>query len=60
MPLGHHRVDPGEWPEFIAATNGEHAEILRQFVSWYLRKPRARLPKRPDAGERDAGASLNL
>lgn len=45
-----------EWYEFDAAAKAagtERATLVREFIAWYLRKPGAKLPQRPDrlAGE---------
>ena len=47
MDLAHFRIDGPDWTEFQAATGGEHAENLRQYVAWYLRRRGTRMPKRP-------------
>ena len=42
-----------EWYEFDAAAKSmgtERASVVREFIAWYLRKPGAKMPKRPDAG----------
>ena len=51
MPNRVIRMDD-EWDE-LAEVAGKHkrAEVIRQFVRWYLRKPGARLPRRPERGE---------
>ncbi|WP_435110203.1 hypothetical protein [Nocardiopsis synnemataformans] len=41
-----------EWYEFDAAAKSmdtERATLLREFIAWYLRKPGAKMPKRPPA-----------
>jgi hypothetical protein len=36
------------WEPFGAAVGmRERAEVIRQFVAWYLRRPGAKLPVRP-------------
>ncbi len=50
----HLRADPAVWEDFTAATEGEHAEITRQFWAWYVRRPGAKLPKRPPHAEPDS------
>lgn len=51
------RVPDDEWVPFEAATkavrpNGRspRASVLREFIRWYMRRPGAKLPTRPDAG----------
>ena len=42
-----------EWYEFDAAAKAqetERAAVIREFIAWYLRKPGAKLPVRPEAG----------
>lgn len=41
-----------EWYEFELAAKSmdtERAAVIREFIAWYLRKPGAKMPKRPDA-----------
>ncbi|MFJ6215053.1 hypothetical protein ACIQGZ_17210 [Streptomyces sp. NPDC092296] len=41
-----------EWYDFdtAAKTMGtERATLIREFIAWYLRRPGAKLPQRPDA-----------
>lgn len=51
------RIPDSEWAPFERATKAVHdkgrsprAKVLREFVNWYMRRPGAALPKRPDAG----------
>lgn len=51
------RVPDEEWLPFEAATRAVHAEgrsprarVLREFMNWYMRRPGAKPPQRPDAG----------
>jgi hypothetical protein len=46
-----------EWAPFEAATRAMHptgrsprTAVIREFIRWYMRRPGAVLPKRPDAG----------
>jgi hypothetical protein len=46
-----------EWDPFLDAAKVIHpegrsprAKVLREFIRWYMRRPGAALPKRPDAG----------
>lgn len=42
------RVDGKLWDAFGAATGlRERAEILREFMRWYIHEPGAKMPKRP-------------
>jgi uncharacterized membrane protein YcfT len=47
MPVIRLRADTAVWEDFTTATNGQHAEITRQFWAWYVRRPGAKLPRRP-------------
>jgi len=45
------RIDRATWTEFgeaAAATGTDRSKLLREFIDWYLRRPGAKLPKRPD------------
>lgn len=42
-----------EWYDFDAAAKSqdtERAAVIREFIAWYLRRPGAKMPQRPDAG----------
>lgn len=46
------RIPADEWQEFDDAAKGQHpptdrATLVREFIRWYLRKPGAKLPRRP-------------
>jgi len=41
------RADASVWEEFAAATDGQQAEVTREFWAWYVRRRGAKLPKRP-------------
>ena len=44
--------EQGLWVEFGEATRDDkdgRSGVLRDFISWYLHKPGAALPDRPDA-----------
>ena len=47
-PIQHIRIPDEDWEAFNKATGGKGAAVVRAFVAWYLRKPRAVLPKRPE------------
>ena len=43
-----------EWFDFEAAAQAmgmERAAVLREFIDWYLHKPGAKMPKRPERGQ---------
>lgn len=51
------RTPDGEWIPFEKAAKAVHpkgrsprAKVLREFMRWYMRRPGAKLPARPDAG----------
>lgn len=51
------RAPDGEWEPFEAATRAVHperrsprAQVIREFMRWYMRRPGAELPERPPAG----------
>jgi len=42
------RVEQTLWDKFGALVGPrERAEVIRQFIRWYVREPGAKLPKRP-------------
>lgn len=50
------RIDRETWAEFgeaTAAMDANRSETIRQFIDWYLRRPGAKMPKRPDLKEGD-------
>ncbi|MFJ9771157.1 hypothetical protein ACIRVF_07930 [Kitasatospora sp. NPDC101157] len=47
------RIPDDEWLPFGEATKSQEAsraEVVRDFIRWYLRRPGAKLPPRPEAG----------
>jgi hypothetical protein len=47
------RIPNDEWLPFDDATKDAgvaRAEAVREFIRWYLRRPGAKLPVRPEAG----------
>jgi hypothetical protein len=45
------RIDRDDWAEFGEATaemGTDRSKEIRAFVDWYLRRPGAKMPKRPD------------
>jgi hypothetical protein len=50
------RIPEDLWDELgtVAPENVSRSEVIRAFIEWYVRRPGAKLPKRPDtppAGE---------
>jgi hypothetical protein len=46
------RVDEESWEEFGAASESvgtDRSALIRDFMRWFVRKPGAKLPKRPAA-----------
>ncbi|MCZ7413117.1 hypothetical protein [Streptomyces sp. WMMC897] len=42
------RVPDQDWEDFgRLAGERERARVLREFIAWYVRRPKATLPKRP-------------
>ena len=52
--IQHIRIPDEEWLAFNKATGGKGAATVRAFIGWYLRRPRAAMPKRPEATQ-DSG-----
>ena len=49
------RISDEDWGDFESATASmgtDRAKAINQFLRWYLRRPGATLPKRPDAKPR--------
>ncbi|MFB4306962.1 hypothetical protein [Actinomadura sp. GTD37] len=43
------RIDDADWEEFGKQVGErQRAETIRQFIRWRLRRPGAKLPRRPD------------
>lgn len=40
-------VDIGLWERFGAIARPNRSTVLREFIAWYLREPKAKLPARP-------------
>lgn len=50
-PARQMRIPDEDWYEFetaAASQNTDRASAVREFIAWYLRRPGAKLPKRPD------------
>ena len=41
------RVEADLWARFGEAAGPKRASLLRDFIRWYLRMPKAKLPPRP-------------
>ncbi|MES9522412.1 hypothetical protein [Streptomyces capoamus] len=53
------RVPDADWEEFGQLVGERNrSQLLREFIAWYLRRPKSTLPKRPDA--RDVQAARNI
>lgn len=53
------RIPDEDWTDFgTVVGDRERSRLIREFVAWYLRRPKAALPARPDA--RDIAAALNI
>jgi hypothetical protein len=56
QPANRHRsvrVSDEDWADLEAATGtlgSDRGTVIKQFIRWYLRRPGAKLPERPDAG----------
>jgi hypothetical protein len=47
-----------DWYDFERATKAmgtERAEVIRDFIAWYLRRPGVTQPKRPDVSDWQPG-----
>jgi len=57
-PQRQFRIPDSEWVPFEQAAKAVPREggrsprgaVLREFIRWYMRRPGAKLPQRPDAG----------
>ena len=52
-PARQMRISDEDWADFESAATGQdtdRATLVREFIAWYLRRPGAKLPKRPDRG----------
>lgn len=43
------RIADADWVELGEVAEGGRAEVIRQFIAWYLRRPGAKMPVRPPA-----------
>lgn len=42
------RINDEDWEGLaVRAPDGDRAAVIKQLVAWYLRRPGAKLPKRP-------------
>lgn len=54
------RIPDEDWADFGELVGDrERSRVLREFIAWYLRRPKAALPKRPitEPAEHAAAAS---
>jgi hypothetical protein len=50
------RIPDEDWADFGELVGErERSQLIREFVAWYLRRPKAKLPTRPSVEERAAG-----
>lgn len=56
------RIPKEDWDDFGALVGDrERSRLIREFIAWYLRRPKAVLPKRSTEEEiRDLRAARNL
>ena len=50
-PARQMRISDEDWTDFETAATSQgtdRASEVRAFIAWYLRRPGAKLPKRPD------------
>lgn len=46
------RISDDDWRDLLAATKTQGSDrgtVIKELVAWYLRRPGATLPKRPEA-----------
>jgi hypothetical protein len=51
-PLRPIRIPEEDWTDFAEAAvsqDTDRSALVREFIAWYLRRPGAKMPKRPDA-----------
>lgn len=60
------RISDDDWRDLLAAAQTQGSDrgtVIKDLVAWYLRRPGATTPKRPEAGswtsERPAGSEEN-
>ena len=49
------RVDEDLWSRFGEVAEPDRSAVLREFISWYVRDPGAKMPKRPAVLDVDPG-----
>jgi hypothetical protein len=56
------RIPKEDWDDFGALVGDrERSRLIREFIAWYLRRPKAALPKRLTESEiRDINAARNI
>jgi hypothetical protein len=48
------RISDDDWRDLLTAAQTDDSDrgtVIKELISWYLRRPGARLPKRPGAPE---------
>jgi hypothetical protein len=51
------RVPDDDWADLETTTNGvgsDRGTVIKEFIRWYLRRPGAKLPERPERAKPDA------
>lgn len=49
------RIPTEDWDDFGALVGDrERSRLIREFIAWYLRRPKATLPRRPEPETGDA------
>lgn len=56
------RIPKEDWDDIgVLVGDRERSRLIREFISWYLRRPRTVLPKRPsEEAIRDLNAARNI
>jgi hypothetical protein len=53
------RIPQEDWDDFGALVGErERSRLVREFIAWYLRRPKATLPKRPEVTEEAVPAPM--
>ncbi|MDI5964828.1 hypothetical protein [Streptantibioticus silvisoli] len=51
MPIQHVRALDDDWADLDTASDSKRAEVVRELIRWYLRRPGSHLPTRPAAAD---------
>lgn len=57
------RIDEALWATFgevAQAAGANRSDLLRDFVEWFVRRPNAKMPKRPALGNQSTDADQGL